>query len=494
MLSSLRGRSPRAKTLGVLLGAALVTTFAAPAHADPALQLTATASAGVVTLPIGDGFNDSEAVTVTAPQDLSADVTLNAPDGTATTIASGQKLLAATPTTITVPTDGLGPGAYTVHIAGTDVAATGSAAFRVGSGNATALTLSVPAAASSIYPHRTASVLVAIGAMDETGTALPLSGALVAKAGSTTRSTPITLAAGSAPFAYSVRGLPFGAATLTASATTPGGATATSPAVALHLKATAVTTVSLGRSITTVYPVKDGYRDSVRFTVTPHTQGVGSVPVTGKASITRKGRTAMTWKLHSGAQHLTWNGKAHGKLVAGIYSLTVTAKGPEGASKTARTTVVVSGKRAIRHTAEQTRTASSTLTQYRTFDEYSDGTCSKLSTTVACLGFDAYYDPTISLFVYGDVGVPHAVRVSTAIARPQVRVTVHATHTYGTAAWGYGIGGQSSAARLTAGSHTGKWLAYSGNPSSLLVSAALGQYSNLFIDKFTITHHYLTLK
>jgi hypothetical protein len=75
-----------------------------------------------------------------------------------------------------------------------------------------------------------------------------------------------------------------------------------------------------------------------------------------------------------------------------------------------------------------------------------------------------------------------------------VRITVHATRTSGTAMWGYGIGGKSSAGYLTAGSHTGSWLHCAGNPAAVLVTVGLEKYSSLYVDKFTVTYEYLTLQ
>ena len=183
----------------------------------------------------------------------------------------------------------------------------------------------------------------------------------------------------------------------------------------------------------------------------------------------------------------------HGKVVTGTYMLTVTAKGPQGASRTTHTSVVVSGKHTVTRTIVLKKAASSVLTGYQAFDQADRGYCEKSRATVACLGYDADASG-LSLVAVGYSGVPSAVRSSTWITAPRVRVTAHATHTYGTVLWGYRIGGRSSTGHLTSGSHTGGWVRWSGNPSKLLVSIGLGQYSDAFADQFTITYQYTTLK
>ena len=63
-----------------------------------------------------------------------------------------------------------------MEVVGTSGTADVTTTFVVGSGDATALDLQVPAASAAIYPYWTPSVQVTVGATDETGTALPLTG------------------------------------------------------------------------------------------------------------------------------------------------------------------------------------------------------------------------------------------------------------------------------------------------------------------------------
>ncbi len=98
----------------------------------------------------------------------------------------------------------------------------------------------------------------------------------------------------------------------------------------------------------TVYPVKDGYLDSVRFAVRAVAASGAFVPVIGSAVLTRAGSTVRTWHLDGSYPAISWDGRAHGAITTGEYRLTVTAWSADGVKQTGHSMVRVSGKRLVR--------------------------------------------------------------------------------------------------------------------------------------------------
>lgn len=126
----------------------------------------------------------------------------------------------------------------------------------------------------------------------------------------------------------------------------PGGSSTTivaapAPAVTAVPPPTALADIALERSTTTVYPVKDGYRDAVRFSVRTIDGTGAAVTVRGTATLSRAGRTVRTWRLDGKRSLLTWDGRVHGAVRAGVYRLAVTAWSGDGTRRTATTTVRV---------------------------------------------------------------------------------------------------------------------------------------------------------
>ena len=90
-----------------------------------------------------------------------------------------------------------------------------------------------------------------------------------------------------------------GSGSATASVT-GSGTTVTSNAAAFTVRSTAVTSTKIARSATAVYPTKDGYKDSVRFSVSSKTTTGTTIPVTGWVKvINSKGKTVKSWTLES---------------------------------------------------------------------------------------------------------------------------------------------------------------------------------------------------
>lgn len=371
---------------GAIAAVALVAGAAVPAHADP-IALSVSASAPLVTLPVGDGYRDVESLVVTASAAAAATVTVQRSGGGATTQTVA---LAAGTTSITIPTTGLAAGLYTATV-GTADGASAAAAFTVETLHATLSKLTVQ------------------------------------------------------------------------------------------------------RSLSTVYPVQDGYRDSVVLTVTPVVAGPASAKVTGTATLSRAGRTAKRWTLQSGTNRLTWNGRVGGAVQAGRYTLTVMAKGPQGAARTVRTSVVVSAKRLVTRTTVVTKQASSALSRYQAYDAAGSGICGYSGPLVGCTGYTAANGASFSVITGGSLSIPKAVRASTAVAAPAVRVGVHATKLEGGAVWGSAAGSAHATGTLAKGTTAGKWLHWSGNPATASVFLALRDDSSLVVDRITFTYRYRAL-
>ncbi|RIX30203.1 hypothetical protein [Amnibacterium setariae] len=102
------------------------------------------------------------------------------------------------------------------------------------------------------------------------------------------------------------------------------------------------------RSSPAVYPVRDGFRDDVRFAVHALDADGHLVPVTGTAALTRAGRTVRTWTLTGATSVLTWDGRSHGRIRAGVYTLHVSAWSADGSRETAVSRIRVVGKQ-LRH-------------------------------------------------------------------------------------------------------------------------------------------------
>lgn len=108
---------------------------------------------------------------------------------------------------------------------------------------------------------------------------------------------------------------------------------------------------SLSLSQRTVYPVKDGFRDSVTVTASSTIPAGGTITIKSGSQVALKRtlRRASHWSL-------TWNGRSDGQIRTGKYTVTVTIRGGEGAPRSRASTVIISSKRLVKHTATSTAT------------------------------------------------------------------------------------------------------------------------------------------
>lgn len=308
---------------------------------------------------------------------------------------------------------------------------------------------------------------------------------------SSTLAQDLPLAAGSNPLSVPTTGLVAG--DWTATVTTTDGAVAVA-AFAVQPLDSRVTKVAVSRSLSTVYPVKDGYRDSVVFTVTPTlSAGPASAKVTGTATLTRAGHTAKAWKLHSGVDRLVWNGKDRGAVRPGRYVLTVRAKGAQGAARTVRSSVTVSPKRLVARTTTVVKEASSALQRFRGYDGNAND-CGYVGAFVLCTVTTAQGGAPYAAIVGGELAVPKTVRAATKYAKPDVRLALRTTKLTGSATWGYGVGTAHTTRSVKKGTTTGEVVRWSGNPATTIVFIGLDDSSALSVDRFVLTYRYRTLR
>jgi secreted trypsin-like serine protease len=138
------------------------------------------------------------------------------------------------------------------------------------------------------------------------------------------------------------------------------------------IEKTAVSSVSVSRDNSTVFPTKDGYKDSSKITIRVSSTLGGAPGVTlgqgSKVVIKRGSKVVKSWNLSSsGSRSFTWDGKDGGRIVPGKYTIAVQAIGPEG-SKSKTSSITVSAKKLVSVTKTTTYKGSSLLKYYESYD------------------------------------------------------------------------------------------------------------------------------
>lgn len=491
----------------VLLSAALVATGAPAFAADgeeeepvepAAATLWLSDPGATLTLPDGDGVRDT--TTMTLESDVPTTVTVEILDNEGTRIGEPVAVVdladGALVSDVTLPVAGLPAGNLTVRATPTAGAPVSSWVI-VGSGTPATTKLSVSPRTFFTWSKSTVRAAVAsMWAKDETGLTVPFTGVVIAKAGGKTQTVAVSSLTGATAKATLSGGkLAAGAGTVQATLTAAGVSATTSP-VSVTVKSTAVSATKLSASLSTIYPTKDGYRDSVKLTVKNTTTTGGAVPASGSVTVTSKGKTVKSWALSSSKTwSASWDGKVKGKVVPGTYTVTARVKGPEGATKTSSAKVVVKKGKLVTKTTTKTVKAKSVLKKYRTYDYLDSGYCetdSAKSGDVACIGYDTYYDGVISVLVEGGVSVPSAVVSAQKYGSAKVRMSAKTSELYGAGAWAYGAAGSDNAktAALKKGSTTAGWVSLPATTRKVEVALVLGEYSFVYVDTFTISYSY----
>lgn len=196
------------------------------------------------------------------------------------------------------------------------------------SGSATGITLGVDCVTSITLGSRTTT--------QTTTPARPVSRATTTSASSTDATD--TAETDSAAVADTTQGV---ASTTTTDAT---GGTSSSVSAAVAPTKTKLASLSVLRSSNTVYPVKDGYRDSVRFAVRAMNLAGTFVPVVGSAVLTKAGKDVETWHIDGSTQVITWDGRVGDTVRTGLYTLQVSAWSSDGSTLVEQTKVRVLSK------------------------------------------------------------------------------------------------------------------------------------------------------
>ena len=195
----------------------------------------------------------------------------------------------------------------------------------------------------------------------------------------------------------------------------------------ISLSKTAVTAVSASRTNSTVYPSKDGYKDSSRITVDIQSSLGGETKLSltrgSKVTVTNGSRVVKSWTItSSGTKSFTWDGKDRGRVVPGKYRIVVQANGPEG-SKTASANISVSAKKLV-SVKKTTKYKGSSLLRY--FESSSYYACVRNTTTgaaeiwtlfadVACFGNISL--PSDAKHEYGTISVTASFQVTSNQSR-----------------------------------------------------------------------------
>ncbi|MGC4175934.1 hypothetical protein [Demequina sp.] len=496
MKYSVHARTIAVAAITSLLAVGVASAGSAEEGELPTLGLT---TASVLTLPDADGVRDTTSVTVssTLPTDVTAALVPTAGGDPVKVFAPVTLAEGTLSATIDIPVTGLAAGNYDL-VATPTTGASVTTPVTVGSGEPATVSLALSAAKIYTWSKATPrSTTATVSAVDETGLAVPFSGTVTAKVGTKTASAAIastTGAAATATFAVSK----FVAGSGTVAATVHGASLVdySSNVASLKVLSTAVSSVKVARSLATVYPAKDSYRDTVKFTVTPTTTTGTSFASTGTVKITRKGKTVKSWKLtSSAAKSFTWDGKVGGKIVPGTYTVSVSLKGPEGATKTVKSTIKVDSGKLKTKTKTVSHYPSKVFTTYLDYSASGLGECGygwSATYDIYCEGYSAYYDDTFSIFSLGSVAIPSEVKSAQKYGSTTAAVALTVPYAYGSGAWGYGDSTSeiSKAGSLKLGTTgLGKFTLAKG-ASRVYISFGLGEYTDMNITKVKVTYTY----
>ena len=452
---------------------------------------------GLLTLPAGDNVRDVVNVNVQADGPTMANVRVADFAGNDLAyLGSVEFTDAQLVATVPVPVQGLQAGSLQLIIESADGMSSNSVALVVGSGKPKAVSLSL--SRSTVETWKSSSIkstTATVSAKDETGQTVPFTGKVVAKVGgkSVTRNLLSTNGkSAKADVAGSGLGLGKGSVVATVKGS---GASTSSKAVTLQVRDVSVKTVKVSRSVATVYPVKDGYIDSVKFKVAASTSTGKAVKSTGSVKVTRAGKTVKSWKLKSSKSwSASWNGKVGSKIVPGTYKVVVTLKGPQGPAKSSSIKVKVAPDKLVTKTSTKTIKATSGFTRYANYDLYDEGYCEILYGDLSCIGFDAYYGDSLSLFAYGAHSLPREMRNSAKYGGAKVRATLDTTFSSGIALWGYGTNDRNGKfVEMSEGYSSPGWVSVPKGDKQVVFSAGLGEYSFFSASTVKIEYRYKVL-
>lgn len=492
--------------IGALALSLALVGAGAPAMADeeipePETLLTLSDPKAVLSLPAGDGVRDSATFALTADTATTVSLDIVAADGVTIVTSLAPISLADTALTanVTVNVAGLPAGLLSVR-ATPALGAPVSSPLRVGSGKPTKATVSLSPTTIYTWSGSSArSTVATVTAVDETNLTIPFTATVTALVGSATSSATVASPSGAAAkVTIPASKLKVGTGKVTAAVTANGGK-ATSNAASLTVRATAVATTKIARSTSVLYPTKDGYKDSVKLTATSTTTTGSAIPVTGTVKIVNsKGKVVKTWKLSSSKTWSgVWNGKTGSRVVYGTYTVKTSLKGPEGATRTAKTTVQVKKGKLVSKSVKSTVKANKVLSSYIDLGDWDYNDCWQnyyVAGDIFCDGDDSIAG--LSLMASGTRTVPTAVVNAQKYGGAKVRITAKVSKLYGDAIWGYAPAGKDLSKTTlirSTGNNSPGWLSLPATTKKLDVALGLGEYSFVGIQTFTIEYSYKVL-
>ena len=482
----------------------LLAGIATTANAAPAtLTLGVT---DVITLPANDGVRDTTPVTISS--NVATTVTFSVRNGDTQVKQVGSIALAAgVPGQFIVPVSGLPAGALTL-VAKPSEGAEVTTALTVGSGQPSSVQLTL--SKSTIYTWKKAtprSTTASVLAFDETGLAVPFTGTVTATVGGKTYKPTVKSTTGNvAKASISVTKLAAGTGSVKASvrALKSGSTSYASNKVTLKVLKTAVSSLKISKSESTVFPAKDSYKDSVKITLTPKTTTGKSFASTGKIKIVRNGKTVKSWTLKSSAKKsVTWNGKVGTKIVPGTYTIIAELKGPEGSKKTVKTSVKIDKRKLTKTSKTVTHKAKSIFGTPSVYD-FSSYCSHWIGGTkdgqVECTSGAAESSETYALYFPGAISVPSAAKSAQKWASvsssyvPKATVSAVVVGKTGSGEWGYWNATTTKQGPLKKGTYNNGALKLPKGTSTIDFAVALYQYSSFKIKAFKVKYTYYVLK
>lgn len=248
-------------------------------------------------------------------------------------------------------------GVYSLVVSLTSQGQTTSAAFPVSSVQTALTAASVKANFATVFPFIDGvrdSVKISMSSTTSVKVPVPVTGSVTVKSGSSTVTTiPVSTSTQVVSWNGRVNGkvVP-GVYSISARIKAAEGNWQQAPVQSVTVMQTVTGAPSVTMPYTTVYPSHDGYRDTLPITASAKLNtgatGAGSVVVVVKSGSS----SIQKWTYNRTGAHVSnWNGKRGSAISPGKYSIIVTAKGPEGASKTVTKSVIVSPKKLVAHSA-----------------------------------------------------------------------------------------------------------------------------------------------
>ncbi len=420
-------------------------------------------SSNNLTMPVGDGYNESSVITIESPTARTVNFELrNALDNNSVYFSAQNLVLSAGESgysaTVSVPavnsssiTLGVGSHAFTIRTVDSSSMLTGS--LKVGSGKVTKVVLNA-LNSTTVYPlddDLRDTVDVRIATTDETGTQVASTGSIWASCSPT--GTPMIAFNGTsttpAVVTFDFSSYAKVACNLRASATTALAVSQTSSAssanLSIYLKDTGVSSIAISRSSSTVYPVTDQYRDTVSFNIHVITTPDTAIRGGSMATIFLGTKVIKRWEIPTnGDLAVSWNGRYGASVVEGNFDFVVTARGTEGPRISKTISIAVSKKKLTWTSLTKTYTGAEMFTRYRDNDGFSRGLCNTSNSTLICQARGSDLDTSggyIGITARGSVSVPSAVVSSYKFATPKARMQLEELgDTYGCRLSEYGAG------------------------------------------------------